>query len=196
MTILTTRPWVRHVLRCVYTSIHASHLARPGQRLCRQRPAARQPRPWPRLRWGAVAQCTCHFQDLVGIGLPLARLQQPFQPSSVLTLSPFFFFFLNSFLCEKFFLEPQIPLWETAQNSEGLFPITVLIPKGFFPTCPKGFIPKFFFFFFCTLKGHYSEDFYLDRSIILKILIPKGHYSKFGITTLRNKTFRHYDASE
>ena len=42
---------------------------------------------------------------------------------------------------------------------------------------PEVFYSEVFF----TLKGHYSEseDFYLDRSIILKILIPKGHFSEF-----------------
>ena len=145
---------------CVYTSIHASHLARPGQRLCRQRPAARQ----PRLRRGAVARCTCHFQDLVGIGLPLARLQQPFQPSSVLTLGLSLFFLF--FFMWKVLFRTTDPInyrrcfdlnWGTARNSEGLFPIMVFIPKGFFPTCPKGFIPKF--------------SFYFERVIILKIFI-------------------------
>ena len=62
-----------------------------------------------------------------------------------------------------------------------------LYQKAFFQHAQRVLFRSFLF----TLKGHYSEDFYLDRSIIPKVLIPKGHYSEFW-----NKTFRHNDASE
>ena len=60
--------------------------------------------------------------------------------------------------------------------SKGYSQFRFLYQKAFFQHAQRVLFRSFFFF---TLKGHYSEDFYLDRSIILKILIPKGHFSEF-----------------
>ena len=63
---------------------------------------------------GGPVPIRTNFQDLAGIGLPLARLQQPFQPSSVLkvlaTIPYFNFHFFPHLLIFLQFRDPSYVL--------------------------------------------------------------------------------------